>query len=406
MTFVTLFRNPVSSIKDMGKKIQVIDFAIIWKKLHFSISSKDQDVLDNWLNESKSHQEFYNNVKAFYSNNQEFIGFDGDYRKALKIVNSKIHGNKLSKKRTIAWISSVASVIVILGSIIGIWIKQNEARQSEAVLSLESGVAKATLILDNGKSYDLQEGNTIAIDEAAAVISNQGKSLQYVGNEANVRKLKYNTLKVPRGGEFFVILSDSTKVWINSETTLKYPVRFLGNERRVELIGEAFFEVNKDTARPFRVVSGEQTVQALGTSFNISSYKEDSLIFTTLVDGKVIVMLNENSQINQILLPSYQSYLYKNQAQISQRKVNVSEYVAWKDGWFCFNNQSLDRMMSTLSKWYNVDVDFRNESTRKIKFTGTLKRYDNFEKVLIMLQKTHEIETIIEGRQLTIYEKN
>jgi transmembrane sensor len=209
-------------------------------------------------------------------------------------------------------------------------------------------------------------------------------------------------LKIPRGGEFYLTLSDNTKVWLNSETTLKYPVEFAGEERRVELTGEAFFEVEKDAERPFRVVSDEQVVEVLGTSFNISSYPEDSVILTTLVEGKVNVFLGENPETSQTLLPKHQSFLARGEDRIMQREVDVSEYVAWKDGEFYFRDQSLENIMKTLSRWYDIDVVFNEPQAKDILFTGHLERYENFERILNLIQRTNEVSYSEEGRTITI----
>ena len=250
------------------------------------------------------------------------------------------------------------------------------------------GVDKAMLILDDGSTYDLYANKELSIEEGGTRINSQGTGIQYVQEKESTKALKYNTLKIPRGGEFFLLLSDSTRVWLNSETILRYPVQFFGDERKVELIGEAFFEVKENKEKPFIVVSNEQIVEVLGTSFNISSYKEDSIIYTTLVNGKVEVYLKDNPEIKQSLSPNYQSTLLKKEGLISQRKVDTYQYIAWKEGRFVFEYQTLGEIAKVLERWYNVDFVFANAELKDIPFSGEFLRYGDIEKIYEIIQKT------------------
>jgi ferric-dicitrate binding protein FerR (iron transport regulator) len=159
----------------------------------------------------------------------------------------------------------------------------------------------------------------------------------------------------------------------------------------VELTGEAYFEVQRDEKRPFKVVSGTQIVEVLGTSFNICSYPDDPETLTTLVEGKVNVFLEGNPEIRQTLLPNHQSLLLKDEATIEQREVDIREYIAWKEGMFYFTDQSLGDIMKTLSRWYDVDVIFTDARAADILFTGHIKRYENFEKILDLIEQTNEV---------------
>jgi ferric-dicitrate binding protein FerR (iron transport regulator) len=265
------------------------------------------------------------------------------------------------------------------------------------------GTDKAILILDDNSSYELSAEQNLSLNTGGSRISSIGNALKYTQDEGapKPKETRYNTLKIPRGGQFVLFLEDSTKVWLNSETSLRFPVSFTDETREVELIGEAYFEVQKDT-RPFRVISGQQVVEVLGTEFNISSYPESPHIVTTLVEGKVDVHLSEHPAIRQTLTPNHQSTLVKTESQILRREVDPHAFVAWKEGRFCFKEQSLENIMKTLSRWYNVEIVFETEQAKQIRFTGDIKRHEDFKNIVELIEKTQEVKFRIEGRSILI----
>ncbi|MFT7034119.1 MAG: transmembrane sensor [Cyclobacteriaceae bacterium] len=270
------------------------------------------------------------------------------------------------------------------------------------VEQIKPGEPKATLILGDGSSYDLSQGAGVHLNSGGAAISSQGTKIKYTENTKEEAQLIYNTLIIPKGGEYFLELSDGTKIWINSETTLKYPVQFVGEERNVELTGEAYFDVAHNESKPFHVISGDQSIEVLGTEFNVSSYKDDEHIVTTLVEGKVKVYRTIASKENQILLPNQQSSMNRASGEITSKVVDPQNFIAWKSGVFYFQDQTFDSMVKVLSRWYDIDVFYENESVRDIKFTGRFKRYDDFEKVIKLIEKTDEVKFKINGKTVII----
>ncbi len=214
--------------------------------------------------------------------------------------------------------------------------------------------------------------------------------------------MKYNTLIIPRGGQFNLTLADGTRVWLNADSRLKYPTSFPGEERVVELTGEAYFEVKKNTQKPFKVLSGNQVVQVLGTSFNISSYQDDPITATTLVEGKVEVYLENTPSEHQMLLPNQQSILVRSDNSLSQKEVDVKAFISWKDGWFYFKDKPLEAIMLDLSRWYDVSVQYEDQEAKKLPFTGEIRRYENLEDVLNLLEKTREVQFEMERRKVII----
>lgn len=384
--------------------MQKIDIEIIWEKYHDVITKEENKQLQTWLNSNKHHQKYFDDIIRFYSEGSVFDKSPAETQVAWENISKQLQtSHKKRSTKLILYASSVAASILVILSLIFFFPKDDKYTEvDELVQQIEPGADKAMLILDDGSSFNLSANNKLSIEEGGTKINSHGTGIQYIRKKESKRNIKYNTLSIPRGGEFFLLLSDSTKVWLNSETILRYPVQFSGNERKVELIGEAFFEVTQNKNKPFIVVSNEQIVEVLGTSFNISSYKEDSIIYTTLVKGKVDVYMKKKNKVKQTLSPNYQTCMYKNAGQISQRKVNTDQYIAWKEGRFVFENKPLSQMMNTLSKWYNVDVVFENEKARDIEFTGELKRYESFEKVMAIIEKTQEVKIETNERIITI----
>lgn len=389
----------------MNKDSENIDFSIIWKKVHGYLTEEEEVQLRNWLSESEEHQEYFDNVAAFYQNGSRFENAAEIAQEAWPAISDKINFSQpKGKNRFIVYAASLAASIVLLLAVLAIFklaIFQREV-PFQACSSIAPGTEKAILLMDDGTSYDLSSGENLSLEEGGAEISSMGTSLTYKSGETVGDKVKYNTLVIPRGGQFNLTLADGTQVWLNAGSTLKYPTAFVGNDRTVELNGEAFFEVTKDRDKPFRVISGGQIVQVLGTSFNISSYEEESSIYTTLVEGKVNVYLEKEPKKQRVLSPNQQSVVVKGENTIEQRQVDVSEYISWKEGWFYFKEKPLEAIMLDMARWYDVSVQFESEEAKKRPFTGKIRRYENLEDALKLLEKTREVKFKIERRTVII----
>jgi transmembrane sensor len=388
----------------MNKEQTIIDFEIIWKKINLSLTTKEEAILSQWLNEDSSHQKFLDDAVRYHNEGSDFAD--------LKAVSAKgwdnlaIKGSKNNNRQSIWIISAAAAAVITLLMVVTYFmpVKKEEMnalafRKAELI---QPGTNQATLRLADGTIHDLSAKQSLVLNEGGSEIKSEGSKLQYTQKKGVKEEIKYNTLSIPRGGEFFLQLADGTKVWLNSESVLRYPVQFNGKERKVELSGEAFFEVTRNEKVPFLVESGEQTVKVLGTEFNISSYNENPLVYTTLVKGSVEVFANMLPDIKQILSPNEQSTISKGNGQLSKIAVNTYKYIAWKDGRFVFDDQPLGEIMKTLSKWYDIDVVFANEELKNFRFTGDLLRYTDFGEVLKKISKTNEVNFLIENKLITI----
>jgi ferric-dicitrate binding protein FerR (iron transport regulator) len=250
---------------------------------------------------------------------------------------------------------------------------------------IKAGTDKATLTLEDGSVVTLQKGNNYQ----TMTTQSNGEQIVYKAGNRNVSKIAYNYLTIPRGGQFHLVLSDGTKVWLNSETQLKYPVAFTdGATRQIELVyGEAYFEVSPSTKHKgakFKVLNQSQEVQVLGTQFNIKAYRDETNVYTTLVEGKVAV---SNSKINKILKPSEQSNLNLQDKTIAISKVDVYNEISWKDGVFSFRKKPLGEIMKVLSRWYDIEVQFENQDSKNARFNGVLGKEQKIEDILKRIKK-------------------
>ncbi len=382
---------------------QNIDFEIIWKKIHNQASEEEEILLNLWLSENSLHRKYYESALRYYTNGSQFANSPAELKKALRNIHHKtgIH-SPYRNTRILAVASVAASILFMIYFQFSAPNNPEEIKNEQQVQSIVPGSNKAILILADGSEYDLTTGNKSIITTDGTEIKNTGNQLEYIGTAGQNADIKYNTLKIPRGGEYFLILSDSTKVWLNSETTLRFPVQFAADDRNVELTGEAYFEVSKNEKKPFVVSSGNHLVKVLGTQFNISSYADNPNIYTTLAEGKVEVSSISNPEVTLMLRPSEQSILNSNNNQIQKRTVDVNQYVAWKDGRFVFRDQTLEEIMRTLSKWYDVQVVFSNEADKQLMFTGNLERYADFGDILAKIAKTNEVNFEIKNNTIMI----
>jgi len=250
------------------------------------------------------------------------------------------------------------------------------------------GSDKATLTLEDGSVIALEKGKSYAKGNA----SSNGEKLVYNSNGKSVA-IANNLLTIPRGGQFFVQLADSTKVWLNSESQLRYPVAFVdGQTRQVELVyGEAYFEVSPSTKHKgsrFKVKTQEQNVEVIGTEFNIKAYRDEPAIYTTLVEGVVAV---SNAAKKQILTPSQQSKITEYNGNISVSEVDVYNEISWRKGLFVFKGMPLKDIARVLSRWYDVDIVFADPALGNVKFNGVLNKNQKLEDILTTIKNINFI---------------
>lgn len=290
---------------------------------------------------------------------------------------------------------TAAAAVFLIVLIAGILTYRNiTVHPSDSIAAGHQDIApggdKATLTLADGSVLSLNDIKSGSVAEQAGIIitkTGDGQvryELKTAAEESALHKPAYNTISTPRGGQFQVVLPDGTHVWLNSASSLRYPVYFDGKERRVELTGEGYFEVAKNKKMPFKVSTGNQVVTVLGTRFNINSYKEGASIKTTLLEGSVKINTTaENNTQAVFLSPGQQAQVNKdNDVQVVQ--VNPANATAWKNGLFQFEDTNIRDVMQEFSRWYDVDFEFEGDGS-DINLKGHVYRNVNAVEALEIL---------------------
>ena len=261
---------------------------------------------------------------------------------------------------------------------------------------------KVYLVLEGGTKVDLSTPHvdTIRQDDGQLLAVDTLGKLVYNTVQEEVEELSYHKIVVPRGGEYTVELNDGTRVRLNADSELRFPVKFVGNERKVFLKGEAYFEVERDTSRPFRVdVHGDAIIEVLGTEFNVNAYPENAEIFATLVLGKVRVAdLQTDSTV--VLLPNQQAAL--SGAGINVKEVNPEDFISRINGRFYFEKMPLEEILIQLGRWYDLQVFWANEELKSYEFTGAIWRDNTIRQTLDMIEKTTDVCFTVSGRTVTV----
>ena len=308
----------------------------------------------------------------------------------------------IKRKNIRVWLKYAAMLLLPLGTIF-VLLRNNEHEQPVEVATVDilPGETKATLILADGKSVVLQHDTTrdIVVGEGVNA-KNSGSGIVYSANGNEKRDLQYNVLQTPRGGEYQITLADGSMVQLNSGTQLKFPVVFDKEKREVYLTGEAFFEVQKDEKRPFYVIADGIKIRVYGTSFNVNTHDKER-VQTVLVEGS-IGLSAEKGGPEYRMKPSQLGEYRRTDASVNVKTVDIEPYVSWKDGFFVFENQTLEQIMNTLSLWYDVDIFYTNEQLKELHFTGHVKRYEKIDNILRAIKSAVGVTFAVEGKEIWI----
>jgi len=328
-----------------------------------------------------------------------------------KVISNTTQSNPAFKPNKIfrfyKAIAVAAALIIVVGLAFYFYpqpiINRNQIVKQEQHIDINPGGNKAVLTLGNGKQIILNDVQDGVLANESGVIIKKTKSGQLVYSTTRGYPLgddlSFNTITTPKGGQYQVILPDGTSIWLNAATKVRFPVRFTGKERNVSLTGEAYFEVAKNKRMPFKVSSSEQVIEVLGTHFNINSYADESSLKTTLLEGSVRVLAQTGSgKRNVILKPGEQSAVGSD---LKVAKADLEEVMAWKNNKFTFNSQPLEGIMRQVSRWYNVEVEYKGDISGK-EFTGSISRYADVSHVLKMLEFTNLVHFKIKERRIIV----
>ena len=330
-------------------------------------------------------------------------------RKLFKAIHNKIGSESTSKKRRVIPLRKLAIAASAIGVLlVSVFLLSDKIGKKEIVKSeinpqrftndVLPGGDKATLTLANGSTIvldDAQNG-TLAQQGNSKIIKLDGK-LSYDPTSKNSREVVYNTISTPKGGQYQLELPDGSQVWLNATSSIHFPTSFIGTERRIEITGEAYFEIARDPNMPFIVTVNNAEVQVLGTHFNINAYNDEDNVKTTLLEGSVRFVIDGN--IN-ILRPGQQAQLTKEGMTKVVSNVDVDEVVAWKNGMFDFENAGIETVMRQLCRWYDVEVEYKGKADDL--FIAEMRRNIKLSDALKALELTGKVKFDIQGKKIIV----
>lgn len=351
-----------------------------------SLSEKDKDPNDETIvREVLSRQNVENSLEQYKRLN---AGLERDWK---KWQTSRKHRIRIIRYR----IAGIAASIILLFAAGTYWFHAGQKTTLPSPSAqIQAGGFKATLYTGDKKVIEIKENMQAVLSQDSSVVVNHNE-LKHTETSGTPTT---NTLVVPKGGEFAIVLADGTKIWLNADTRLKYPTFFTGNKREVELEGEAYFEVQHDNKMPFIVKTSQSAIRVYGTTFNVKAYPDDSFQKTTLEEGSIGLLVS-NKEFK--LVPNEQAILNTDN-KVNIIKINARQQSVWRHGRFLFDNENLEDIMAQLARWYDVNIFFIGPKVRDLHFSGEIDRYENIEKVLHMIGLTTNISFSIKEKTITI----
>ena len=331
------------------------------------------------------------------------IDFNRDKKEEFARLENTIQERK-SRRMTLRW-SVAASVILFIGLFVGRmvneWRNLDEMRMLAETERIVPGV-KAELILSTGERVVLNQ-QCVSIEgvNETGIQNDSVTGLNYTTAKGQGEGMIYNTMRIPVGGFYQLALSDGSKVWLNSMTEFRFPVAFTGEERKVYLTGEAYFEVAPNSKHPFIVVTEEgMEVKVYGTEFNMNTYQHGG-VQTVLVSGKVGIRVNATGK-EVMLAPRQMAEYSEKTGMVRVEDTDPYRYIAWKDGEFVFERETIEEIMERLGRWYDVKVFYENESLKQKRFTGVISRYEDIEQVLRLIEGPATLRFEVKGNVVTV----
>jgi transmembrane sensor len=376
-------------------------YNILYEKyLSGNCSSAERELIENYRD-------------TFEFGNQEWdaeqMGNTAEVKQSiLDDINYSIRSSdkKVRRIKLIRWYAA-ASIILIMFSAVYFRTYQTEEKLAASPVSpkfkndVAPGMNKAVLTLDDGSQINLDdaESGVLASESNTDIKKLAGGQLYYskaTGQAAT--EIRYNTVTTPRGGQFHITLPDGSEVWLNAGSSIRFPTAFPGSERRVELRGEAYFEVAKNAGKPFLVAAYNSEIKVLGTHFNIMAYDDEKEMNTTLLEGSVEVTRGLESQR---ITPGHSAIINKGTGKLTVEDADLEQAIAWKNDYFIFDNENIESIMRKVSRWYNVDITYKGNMRDK-DFAGTISRKKNISELLRMLELTGAVHFNVEERRITV----
>ena len=360
--------------------------------------------LNEWRSVSPRHEELFQRMLSsehVEKSISRFVKTEEEEERGWWQLQQRARSGRSVRK--IKWFPYAAAIVLIL-SVGGVFYFSGDKEQTEILPIAKNEVqvpgSRAVLILPDGRKVDLENEvlrSDLAQSDSLLLVS--ARSLKYRDIDSPDTTEIFHTLEIPRGGEYLLTLSDGTMIYLNSESTLSFPVKFQGKERKVYLTGEAYFKVAKNTEHPFVVTAGELEVLVTGTTFGVRAYKDEKDIQTTLESGQVTVRV-EGKSVK--LVPNKQVLFNKSTMGFEVRDVDVDLYLAWADGRLVYDNCPLEKILTDLGRWYNIDVFYSRDELRSYQFSLNMKKHEEFTQVLELIGKTGEVQFEIKDNTVIV----
>ncbi|OFY42725.1 MAG: hypothetical protein A2X18_13635 [Bacteroidetes bacterium GWF2_40_14] len=368
-------------------------------------SENERERLLSWLDENEENRQTYKNIINGESllkrlRKEDKISETTDFELLCKEIAQKLLKRK-ARERALKVMSYAAGCIILaVGGLL--WMTGDNSKEE----LLSDSVSKVRLVMSTGDVINLDTQVPDSINTKSALILKDTLGLIYKAKDELLEGshvVEKNKIITEVGGEYSFTLSDGTKVWLNSLSEIEFPVNFTGNERIVNLTGEAYFEVTPDAKRPFIVHSLNQSVQVLGTTFNIKAYPDEDMVYTTLVEGKITV---GSGGRKVVLSPGMESVCQRSKNGIETHSVNTDFNTAWRTGFFMFNNQDLGEMLKVLERWYGYDFKYSDSDTGANTFSGRFNKYSDLVTILSSITLAGGPEFIMNDKDKSISIKN
>lgn len=384
--------------------------SLLNKYLSGSITEEECVLLSRMLDE-KQHRE---NLAAIMDKELEERAFESEEDTGLLIqiqenIQKRIKENRTTSKVVgLNWRRLAAAAVFILLAGAGaylLWNSNSDRKrevakhtQPKPVQDIAPGSNKAVLQLADGTEIllDSAQDGTLARQGVVEIRKLDNGQLAYQAQQGKPEALLYNTITTPKGGQYQLVLADGTKVWLNAASSLRFPAAFAGKERVVELKGEGYFEVAKNATKPFHVRVHDMDVQVLGTHFNVNAYTDETVMRTTLLEGRIKVSKGDQSRL---IKPGQQAANQNGSIDIKE-DVNLEEVMAWKNGMFQFKSADLETILRQAARWYDIEVEYRGKIADR--FSGQISRNVNISQLLKILELTGRVRFEIEGRKIIV----
>lgn len=390
------------------KERELFDISdLIVKSLLDELSDDERLRLEGWLAESDPHRRLFTEICSEINlSEQRRVYVDSSSEKAFlrfMMVKKQREDKKFRRRFSVFKYAALFALPLLLAGVVWWFYHSGEEvvmPPSYAETLEQFSSYQPVLTLEDGREMVVDKDNSaLNALKGITVSGKQEAALIYSGDPTQTVDLVYHVLSTPAQCDYHFTLSDGTKVWMNAQSTLKYPVAFGPGERTVYASGEIYLEVAQDSLRPFYVVTDDLKVKVLGTAFNVSAYQDEDFVTVTLVRGKVAAYVND--AIYQ-LLPSKQLYFDLPNKEVQLHAVNVNDYIAWKNGQYVFKGQTLSKVAKVLQRWYDVEIIFESQSSREVIFTGVINKEEPLSEFVERLFLSSSLDCRMEENRLYI----